>query len=54
MIYFENGRPALLTNGVRPSMSAGGVTNKNEMHVFTFVQPIDKFAFEALDAQLLP
>ena len=52
-IFFDDeGKPSLLTNGVRPSMSAGGVTNKNEMHVFTFVQPIDKFAFEALDAQL--
>jgi len=49
----DNNKPSLLTNGVRPSMSAGGEKNINEMNVFTFVQPIDKFAFDTLDAQLM-
>lgn len=49
-IFFdENNKPSLLTNGVRPSMSAGGENNVNEMNVFTFVQPIEKFAFDTLD-----
>ena len=53
-IFFDDdGKPSLLTNGVRPSMSAGGDKNVNEMGVFTFVQPIDRFAFDILDAQLV-